>query len=225
MEALFGSDDSAIAFDWNPVREDWKPLYNIAPTDSVVVLQRPQSKLVAGRLPWGVPNPKRPGPLINARSETAATSPLFADSFERHRCLLPADGFFEWQRRGFESQATSKQARLFHRDGRPFLMGGIVLDLPNAKAPGTVVLTTRASATVAPFHDRMPVLINASDTPEWLDAGTPRRRVEDILMRASDVEWQWRPVGPAVNDARNKTAACIAGPNRGDTQSHQARLF
>src|SRR6186713_1477862 len=203
LEALFGIDSS----DWN------EPKYNIAPQTRIVTVGRSAAKRVAQGLLWGTPNPRDGKPLINARSETVATSPLFARAFAASRVLVPADGFFEWTKEG-----TSRRGHYFRQPGSgPFGFAGIAVtpETPSGSAEAAaVILTTAASESVKAIHDRMPLLVTPPDFDLWLDPAANPRAVIDVMARGAHTPWTSHPVGPSVNNVRNDTPEniCRAEP-------------
>ena len=205
-----------------------RPRYNVAPSQDVAVARAsgPGSQSGAGggrslaMLRWGlIPSwardPKIGHKLINARSETAAKKPSFRSAFRHRRCLIPADGFYEWQRRG-----GTRQPWLFgHRDGTPFALAGLWerWTVPEGAAltgslaersPGDAVetctiLTTAANEAVAPVHGRMPVILPPDAWDAWL-AGeqVPLGPYPADAMTA-------HPVSPHVNRPANDDPRCV----------------
>jgi putative SOS response-associated peptidase YedK len=174
---------------------DLTPRYNIAPTQGVIaVRQDPSGRRRAGLLHWGLG-----GQLINARSETVARKPAFREPFQKRRCLVPADGFYEWRRVG-----RAKDPYLLKmRDGRTFAFASVWDRWGSDGAPleACAILTTAANALVAPIHDRMPVVLHRSDYALWLD---PDARAEDlhrILVPFPAEEMVAHPVSSRVNRA------------------------
>ena len=163
---------------------------------------------MAQPLLWGSPNPRDSRPLINARSESVATSPLFARAFTNARLLVPADGFFEWSREG-----GRRQGHYFHQPGGgPFAFAGIATRPAGASVsaePSAVILTTQASESVRAYHNRMPLIVGRRDFEAWLDpAGNPRAAI-DVISAGRATEWTSHPVGPMVNNVRNDGPDCI----------------
>jgi putative SOS response-associated peptidase YedK len=195
----------------NPM-PNWEPTWNMAPTrDAPVVRLHPETRVRhLDLLRWGlVPNwakdPKSVRQPINARAETAATSPMFRDALVRRRCLVPADVFYEWQ-----ATAEGKQPFAIARtDGQPMVFAGLWEGWRGAD--GTVmrtftIVTTGANATLRPLHERMPVVLEPPDWPAWLG----ETEIDPApLLRASAAEFRvWR-VGKAVNNVRNDSAALL----------------
>lgn len=191
------------------------PSYNIAPTRKILaVIQREEKRL--GRLRWGfVPSWARDFsgslPMINARLETAFEKPFFKAAFSRRRCLIPADGFFEWQREGKEK----KPWYFTLPGGGPMMFAGIFETWKGESGDARhtcAILTTGAGPQVAPVHGRMPLIIARELADPWLDPslGDPAR-VMEIARLARVWELAARPVSPLVNNATNDQPACIEG--------------
>ena len=162
-----------------------RPRYNVAPSQDVAVARADDEGRTLSMLRWGLipawaKDPTIGHKLINARSETAAQKPSFRSAFRHRRCLIPADGFYEWQRRG-----KTRQPWLFGlRDGAPMVFAGLwerwtvpagaTLNGSLAeRSPGDAVetctiLTTAANGTVAPVHGRMPVILPSDAWDAWL---------------------------------------------------------
>ncbi len=192
LAALFGVD----AADWND------PRYNIAPQTRVVTVRREHGHRTAPSLLWGVVNPRDGRPLINARSETAATSPLFGRAFAASRVLVPADGFFEWTK-----EAGRRQAHYFQQPrGAPFAFAGLAVAPPAAhpsQEPAAAILTANASPSVARIHDRMPLIVAQGDFETWLDPRSKAKTLLEVMSASARTEWTSRRVGPFVNNVRN----------------------
>jgi putative SOS response-associated peptidase YedK len=192
LTALFG----VAAADWND------PRYNIAPQTRVVTVRGARGQRTAQSLIWGADNPRDPRPLINARSETVATSPLFGRAFAASRVLVPADGFFEWTK-----EAGRRRAHYFQQpQGAPFAFAGIAVSPSAAHPPGgpaAVILTAKASPSVALIHDRMPLIVTRSDFETWLEPEANPKTVLEMMAAGARTEWTSWPVGPLVNNVRN----------------------
>lgn len=179
------------------------PRYNVCPTQTVaaVVAGEAGRRLVAlrwGFLPAWYKTPTDGPVLINARAETLADRPAFRAAARERRCLIPADGFFEWQRDGERRLPWY----LRRRDGAPMAFGGLWQgwERDGARLATCAIVTTPANATLAPIHDRMPLIVEPADWPLWLgEAGHGAAR----LMRpaADELLLAWR-VGTAVNSSR-----------------------
>lgn len=130
----------------------------VFPTNEVEVLMRYGWRAMA----WGFPKPVGSGVLINARAETVMEKPTFRDAFAQRRCLVPADGYFEWQRR--DGRKTKARFRLKRADGARLMMAGLYNEQGRF-----VILTQPPNSTVAPLHDRMPVILTAPELQTlWL---------------------------------------------------------
>ena len=186
--------------------EDEKPRFNVAPTDNVLAVRLDkEGERDLGRLRWGlIPHYADPDKfdrlLINARAETVASAPAFRDAFEGgFRCLVVADGFYEWQK-----TERGKQPYWIHRpDGEPFAFAGLwarALREDGSKLYSCTIVTTRPSEQVAPIHDRMPVILDPGHEAGWLDRETPEDELLAMLAPTDDLELT--EVGEAVNNVR-----------------------
>jgi len=138
--------------------------------------------------------------LINARAETIDEKPSFRGGFRHRRCLIPTDGFYEWQAR----EGRPKQPHLIQRsDGAPFAMAGIWDDWMSAdgsELETCAVVTTAANDRLSPVHHRMPVILDPKDWDAWLDnKGTSAKEAAELLRPAPDDVMEAVPVGPRVN--------------------------
>jgi len=186
---------------------DERPRFNIAPTDPVIAIRRTEeAKNQAGRLRWGlVPGfwaeKKGQRPLINARAESVATQPAFKESFERRRCLIPADGFYEWRR-----DENGKQPIWFSEPERElFAFAGIWAELrPEGRDPITscALITCEPNNTMRPIHDRMPVVLDRELEDAWIDPDAGVDDLLEILRPAPEGLLELREVDGAVNNAR-----------------------
>ena len=189
---------------------DDRPRFNIAPTDPVVAIRRgEEGRNEGGVLRWGlVPGhwAERKGqrPLINARAETVATQPAFRESFEERRCLIPADGFYEWRR-----DPEGKQPIWFSPSGEPggelFAFAGVWARLTRKDEPPLVscaLITCAPNDIVKPVHDRMPVVLSREVESAWIDPGAKAGDLLELLRPAPDDALVPREVGDAVNDVR-----------------------
>jgi putative SOS response-associated peptidase YedK len=157
--------------------DDWTPRYNIAPTQPVpVIRQNPKeprrelSLLRWGLIPSWAKDQSVAPQMINARSETAATKPAFRDPLTNRRCLIPADGFYEWQRRG-----KAKQPYCFEvNEGELFAFAGLWdrwRDPSGQWLKSCSILTTTPNVVTSAVHDRMPVILDPDRYDLWLDPG------------------------------------------------------
>jgi putative SOS response-associated peptidase YedK len=160
--------------------------------------------------------------MINARAETLEDRAAFKLPFERFRCLIPADGFYEWQVRD-----GVKRRQPFHitrADSAMFAFAGLWSVWHRGEADelrSCTIITTAANSAIAPVHDRMPVILEPEAERVWLDHGTPPPVLHELLHGLSSQEVSLRPVGPAVNDVRHDGPECLLDP----PDPPQARLF
>ncbi len=201
--------------------------YNVAPGDEVLAVTTDREGAPRGELlRWGlVPSwAKQPDTglkMINARVETVAERPAYRRAYERYRCLIVADGFYEWRR----LPNGPKQAfHITRSDGGVFAFAGlwsIWHGEDDRQLRTCTILTTAASSAIAPLHDRMPVMLAPAAEEAWLDRAQPPERLRELLIGLSPERTALRPVGPAVNDARYDGPECLAGP----LEERQTALF
>jgi putative SOS response-associated peptidase YedK len=191
--------------------------FNIAPGDEVLAVTtdkdgRPRGELLRwGLVPWWADGPDGRLKMINARAETAAERPAYRRAFERFRCLIIADGFYEW-----ESAAVKQAFHITRSDAQPFAFAGL-WSIWHGENEGDVIrscaiITTAANTALASLHDRMPVILGPQAEEAWLDHGAPRSLLTGLLAPLPERETALRPVGPAVNDARYDGPECLAPP-------------
>jgi putative SOS response-associated peptidase YedK len=195
-----------------------QPRYNIAPTQLVAAVRRSAADGARhmALLKWGlVPSWARDAQggarLINARGETVAEKPTFRGSFRHRRCLIPADGYYEWQRIG-----TRKQPYYFHlRNHQPFAFAGLwdtwhpaASDEPPLES--CAIITTAANELCQPFHDRMPVILRDEDWDVWLNNSVQDRATLEPLLRPFDsTDLTAEAVSTYVNQVRHDDERCI----------------
>lgn len=196
-------------FELSDTPRDLVPRYNIAPGQDVPVVRTgPGGGRSWALLRWGLVPPWSEGPraghpMINARAETAHARPAFRGALARRRCLLPADGFYEWHR------AAGRTVPHFirPRDTGPFAFAGLweAWRGDGETLESVAILTTAANALVAPVHDRMPVILEAADHAPWLDPAVPGTEALGLVAAPFPAErLRLHRVGPAVNDARHE---------------------
>lgn len=195
------------------------PHYNITPTSEVVAVTTDREGNPRGEhLRWGlVPtwaeDTKTGFKMINARAETLADRPAYRRAFERFRCLIPADGFYEWQQIAGESR--KQPFHITRADGELFAFAGLWSVWHRGEPEelrSCTIITTAANATVAPVHDRMPVILPRDAERLWLAHDAPVDELQALLRGLPSEELALRPVGPAVNDARYDGPECLFDP-------------
>jgi putative SOS response-associated peptidase YedK len=200
------------------------PDYNVAPTRDVpAVVQRaagPEEPAVRtlcllrwGLVPSWAGDPAIGSRLINARVETAATKPAYRRAFQRRRCLLPADGYYEWTAGGPEAGGrTTRRPFFIHPEQGVLALAGLYErwrdpgrdpDDPRSWLWSTTILTRPADPSVTHLHHRMPLLVPAERFAEWLDPSRPAACAQELATTPPPVPLVTRPVSTAVNNVRN----------------------
>jgi len=209
--------------------EDWSPRYNVAPTQPVpIIRQHPKeprrdlSLVRWGLIPSWAKDASGSASMINARSESAATKPAFRDALKARRCIVPADGFYEWSRAG-----KVKQPYCFEvKDGELFAFAGLWerwKDPSGNWIKTCAILTTTPNAVTSAVHDRMPVILNPDNYDLWLDAGfTDVTVVSDVLKPYDARLMRCYPVSTRINQAANDDEECCLPV---ELIQSQARLF
>lgn len=197
-----------------------RPRYNIAPGEELLAVQNDAPEefdlLEWGFLPEWADDPEDAPRPINARSETVAEKPMFREAFELRRCLLPADGFYEWHGR----RGSKQPYRIERPDRSPFAYAGLWETWTPAEGDPRVtctILTTDANDVVAPIHDRMPVILEESDEETWLSAASTDE-LQSVLRPYPSEELRAYPVSKRVNDPGNDSADLLEEID-GDEQS------
>jgi len=192
-----------------------EPSYNIAPTRSVPAckMEAPGEKQLAlmhwGLIPHWAKSKDSSYRMINARAETVAEKPAFRSALRHRRCLIPADGYYEWK-----AMAHAKQPYYFSmKDGRPFCFAGLWERWQPAEGEALescAIITTGANALGAEIHHRMPVIVSADDYEQWLDPRITQSDHVRPLLRAFPAQaMQVYPVSTLVNNARVDEPRCI----------------
>lgn len=191
------------------------PRYNIAPTQPAPAIlatsenPRQFQPLYWGLIPSWAKDPKMGARMINARAETVADKPSFRAAFKRRRCLIVADGFYEWQR-----TETGKQPFYFQmRSHQPFAFAGLWeywQGADGSEITSCTILTTEANEIMRPLHDRMPVILDAQDYDLWLDPHlqAPERLQPLLQPYASDGMMSY-PVSSQMNNAKFDDPSCV----------------
>jgi putative SOS response-associated peptidase YedK len=213
-------------FDTASDEPEWTPRYNIAPTQPVpVIRQNPKeprrelSLMRWGLIPSWPRNSSVAAQMINARSETAATKPAFRDPLNNRRCLIPADGFYEWQRSG-----KAKQPYCFEvNGGELFAFAGLWdrwKDPSGQWVKSCSILTTTPNAVTSSVHDRMPVILDPDGYDLWLDPGMMNVEAASDLLKPYDaLKMRSYPVSPRVNHVANDDAECSTPVQLIETQA------
>ena len=194
------------------------PRYNIAPTqDAAVVRHAQEGERELAMLRWGLVPPWSAGPesaysMINARAETVTTKPAFRAAFRHRRCLVPADGFYEWQKVN-----GGKQPYLVElADGDPFAFAGLWERWEGQSGEGIesfTIIVTEANEVLRPIHDRMPVIVDPPEHDLWLDGGPTVAQAAENLLRPYPAERMVaHPVSRRVNNPRYDDPTCVAAP-------------
>jgi putative SOS response-associated peptidase YedK len=189
--------------------------FNIAPTQDVPVIRRPSDAVGCelGLLRWGLiphwaDDPSIGVRMINARSETVATKPAFRDAFRQRRCLLPADGFYEWRTAG-----RAKHPYFVHfKDDAPFCFAGLweSWDGPQGPVESCTILTTSPNEVMRPIHNRMPVVLSRPDYGRWLDPEASATALAGLMEPCPAGLLEAYPVSRYVNRAANDGPECVA---------------
>jgi len=221
-------DSLARLFGVTGARLNFPPRYNIAPTQSVPVIRRDGAARHFAMLRWGlVPSwakdAKGAAHMINARGETVADKPAFRVAFCKRRCLVPADGFYEWPTIG---EDRPKHPFLFTmRDGASFAFAGLweAWNAPGGEIlESFTIINTAANAVMAKYHDRVPIVLDPKDYEAWLDPAYDPRP----LIKAPPSEWfKVVPVSTHVNAVRHDDSQCIAPLSQATVAERQGRLF
>ena len=212
-----------------PLREslEVRPRFNVAPGDDVLaVIRRGEDGAEAegaylrwGLVPfWAADPAEMAAKTINARAETVAERPAYRDAFQRRRCLIVADGFYEWSG-GVPHWITRP-------GGEPFAFAGLWSSWRPKGASSELeplrscaIVTTAAAGPVRALHDRMPVILDPADEPAWIDPSTPSEQLHLLMAEpAAAATLAYRPVSRNVNDARHDAPDCLDPPE-------QAALF
>jgi putative SOS response-associated peptidase YedK len=204
-----------LTTDWER-QKNTEPAYNIAPTEDVLFVTAGENgnhKLREGRwwlVPWWAKEMPK-APMFNARSEEAASKPAFKDAFAEKRCLIPADGFYEWTKSPADGGRDPWHIHL--PDNAPFSFAGLWAYNKQLDVTSCTILTAPAVDPVNQIHDRMPVILDPAAYDLWLDAATPLEKAKDQLGRNLNPELRFNRVSRAVNQAKFKGAECIEAVN------------
>lgn len=205
------SPDRLVRFfdtvDWDEEQlESWAPNYNTAPSQLALIVRERAGRRHLEQLRWGLVPQWAPdlslGPrMINARSETVAEKRSFARPFRFQRCLVPIEGFYEWQ--AIDGMKAKQPHYITRSGGEPVVLAGLWDSWTDGRYDPIetfTILTCEANQMLAPIHDRMPVVIGPDRWDRWLDPGEhDQELLQSFLQPASDSLLVHRPVGTAVN--------------------------
>ena len=229
-------EDLEAALDGNVERNQWwKPRFNVAPTqDAPVVVLKEGTRIVEmmrwGLVPfWAAKNNVRASSaplMINARVEGIEKKPSFRDALERKRCLVPADGFFEWLKTGTGKKQTKTPMYIHPRARHFFAFAGLWAraKYPDGELHSFTIITGPPNELVAPIHDRMPVILARDAWDRWLEPALDRAHAMALLAVPSDEGWQAEAVSKLVNSAANDAPELIE-PVAAEPPASQGSLF
>jgi putative SOS response-associated peptidase YedK len=206
---------------------DAPPRYNIAPTQPVLAVASDAPDkydfFFWGLVPPWAKDPSVGNKMINARGETLADRPAFRKAYQRRRCLIPADGFYEWKKldkdaAGAKGKAKAKQPMYVRmRSREPFAFAGLweTWRSPEGKdLRSCTIITTHPNQLMAQMHDRMPVILPREQYRQWLDdRDRPPEELSKLLVPYSSEEMEATPVSTLVNSPKNDLPDCIAPPD------------
>ncbi len=183
-----------------------KPRYNIAPTQMIAALRNNEQgepeyhEFRWGLIPSWAKDAKIGNTMINARGETIAEKPAFRAAFKRRRCLIPADGFYEWRAIGKQK----KPSYIYASSDQPFCFAGLweYWESPDAVIESATIVTTSANHFMRDLHDRMPVILNRSDLRRWLDLQTSVDELKELIGPIDDDFLTRHEVATSVNSAK-----------------------
>ena len=196
----------------------WEPRYNIAPTQLVICVRMLENIRQAMSMKWGlVPSWAKDASIgsrmINARSETAAEKPSFRKAWSRRRCLIPVDGFYEWEK----LPGRKKQPWLIHMaDRQPFAFAGLWEiwhpkdSSENEELFSCTILTTSANADMQPIHDRMPVIVPPEHFGTWLSDSASAGQLAELTQPFPDGTLERYRVSNLVNKPTTDAADCVS---------------
>ena len=185
---------------------DYQPRFNAAPSQTLPLILHPSPDRIVGgkwgfKPHWAKTKPEIK-PQLNARAETAAEKPMFRDAFKSNRCLVLADGCYEWQRTG----GAKVPHRMTLADGQPFAMAGLWSEMETTEGEPVItftILTTSANERMATIHTRMPVILSQPDQEKWLDLTLARDASISLLKPYPSEATRLGAVSPEVNNARH----------------------
>jgi putative SOS response-associated peptidase YedK len=204
--------EAIAAIGAEPAAEPLPRRYNVAPTQTMPVVVAAGATKAMRMMKWGIVpfyarKEEKPMQLINARSETAAEKPTFKQSVQKRRCVVPADGFYEW-RKDPDGRKTPFYIRM--KTGSPFWIAGIFEEETLPHPAGYALLTTEPNELMKPIHDRMPVILEPEAVKRWLKPGDlPPEDVRTLCASYPATEMMAGAVSTIVNSARNDVPECV----------------
>ncbi len=202
-----------------PERPNLPPRYNVAPTQEVPAVRlgddggRHLVMLRWGLIPFWAKDAGIASKLINARAESVASTPAFRAAFRRRRCLIVADGFYEWQKPARKG-ARKQPYRITRHDGEPFAFAGLwerwTEPATRQDVETCTVLTTDSNDLLAPIHGRMPVILDVENHDAWLDPSAEPERLQALLRPYPDRQLTAFPISTRVNKVDNDDPGVIA---------------
>jgi putative SOS response-associated peptidase YedK len=210
----FPSEFSDLRLTWN-VDEvfDLKPCYNIAPTQEAPVIVQAAGKRTVelfrwGLIPWWAKDPAIGNRMINARAETLAEKPVFKDLLGKRRCLVLADGFYEWRKEG----KSKVPMRFKLKSGEPFTFAGLwdTWKQPDGNLLHTyTIVTTEPNDVLRPIHNRMPAMLSNDDAQKWLAVDDEIGHALTLMKPYPPEKMEGYDVSPLVNNPRNDSPECV----------------
>jgi putative SOS response-associated peptidase YedK len=199
-------------FKAEPPKVDFKPIYNGAPGRDMLVITSVMPKQMSlfhwGLVPSWAKDPKIGYRMINARAETLSEKPAFRHAFQKNRCLVLADGFFEWDKNG----KVHTPYYIYLKEHKPFAFAGLCeywKDEKGQELNSFTIVTTNANSLIGKIHDRMPVILEPQGEEKWLN---PNAKIEDVkkLLKPLPVkEMEDYPISTLVNNPRNNIAEIL----------------
>lgn len=206
--------DALSIDDERDVAGSYRPRFNIAPTDQHFIITSEFERRKARRARWGLVNRRardnsRASQCINAKAETLEQRPTFSEAFQQRRCVVPADGFYEWT-----GPKGKRQPLWIHpRDGGLMLFAGLYESwCPERNQPEVTftIVTCPANAAIAGIHDRMPVVLDDRAAEDWMNPREPDPlSLKRLLVPASSDLFTVRPASPLVNGVKNEGPALL----------------
>jgi len=193
---------------------DFPSRYNISPTQPIPIVRLEEGRRRFALVRWGlvppwVKDPREFSLLVNARGESVLHKPAFRAAMHRRRCLVPADGFFEWNK----DKKDKRPWRIVDPDRPAFAFAGIWEGWRNPEGEITrsfAIITTNANQKLAPVHDRMPVILNREDEDAWLDPGSAEPKLLSLLTPYDAGKTALYRVDTRVNSVKNDDPECLA---------------